>query len=97
MAKFRKKPVVIDAVPVSGMLEVVPMTGWPEWLLAAWAREEVAFKRELGTRKPVGFRIRTPEGEMTADYSDWIIRGVDGDLYPCTSDNFQAEYEPVED
>lgn len=96
MAKFRKRPVVIEAVQVSGMLDVVPVTGWPEWLQAAWAREEVAFKREIGTRKPVGFRIRTPEGEMTADYSDWVIRGVAGELYPCKPDIFAATYEPVE-
>lgn len=40
--------------------------------------------------------IKTLEGTMRADIGDWIIRGVQGELYPCKPDIFEATYEPVE-
>jgi len=39
--------------------------------------------------------IPTPEGATRADLTDWIIRGVKGDVYPCRADVFVATYEPV--
>ena len=39
--------------------------------------------------------IRTLEGEMRAIPGDWIIRGVQGEFYPCKPDIFAATYEPV--
>ena len=38
--------------------------------------------------------IPTLEGIMTAGAGDWIIRGVQGEFYPCKNDIFQATYEP---
>lgn len=38
--------------------------------------------------------IRTLEGDMHAPYGDWIIRGVQGEFYPCKPDIFAAIYEP---
>jgi len=40
--------------------------------------------------------IKTLEGDHTGDLSDWIIRGVKGELYPCKPDIFAATYEAVE-
>jgi len=40
--------------------------------------------------------IKTLEGDHTGDLSDWIIRGVKGELYPCKLDIFAATYEAVE-
>jgi hypothetical protein len=40
--------------------------------------------------------IRTLEGLMTAFPTDWIVRGVKGEFYPCKPDIFAATYEPVE-
>lgn len=40
--------------------------------------------------------IRTLEGDMRAEYGDWIIRGVQGEFYPCKPDIFERTYEPVE-
>lgn len=42
-------------------------------------------------------KIQTLEGEMTAKPGDWIIRGVNGELYPCKPDVFEKTYEPVDD
>ena len=41
--------------------------------------------------------IETLEGVMTADISDWIIIGVNGELYPCKDDIFKKTYEEVEE
>lgn len=40
--------------------------------------------------------IRTLEGDMRVGYKDWVIRGVQGEFYPCKPDIFAATYEPVE-
>ena len=85
MAKFRKKPVVIEAYCLMGNMER------PDWLHKAMHDGSVRF--EDGG---VGF-IQTLEGEMRAEPTDWIIRGVKGELYPCKPDIFAATYEPVDE
>lgn len=85
MAKFRKKPVVIEAWQNDGV------DALPSWLSDALKKGEVWF-----SGSPRGhFTIKTLEGEMRADYSDWIIQGVKGEIYPCKPDIFAATYEPV--
>lgn len=42
-------------------------------------------------------QIETLEGTMTANPGDWIIKGVNGELYPCKPDIFAKTYEPAED
>jgi hypothetical protein len=82
MSKFRKKPVVIDAVkfvpgqPVSPIFALDPNGTISDNI------DHLA--------------IATLEGVMRADAGDWIIRGVKGELYPCKPDIFAATYEPVE-
>lgn len=84
MSKFRKKPVVIDAVQFTGDC------GTPEI---------VALDLGVAHIPGIGdcMLIRTLEGTMRAEPGDWIIRGVKGELYPCKPDIFAATYEPVED
>ncbi len=85
MKRYRKKPVVIEAVQVTrGNL--------PE--VAAWANGSDYWGPESPT--PAVF-IRTMEGEMRADLRDWIIRGVQGEFYPCKPNIFDATYEPADD
>lgn len=52
--------------------------------------------RVAGDHSPFGLVIRTLEGEMRADPGDWIIRGVQGEFYPCKPDIFAETYEAVE-
>lgn len=40
--------------------------------------------------------ITTLEGEMVGRRGDWIIRGVEGEFYPCKTEYFHATYEPVD-
>lgn len=86
MAKFRKKPVVIEAVQWDGKLRTI------DPLLAK------STVREVGQDfiEP-DLIIPTLEGEMRAKLGDWIILGVKGELYPCKPDIFAATYEPAAD
>jgi hypothetical protein len=83
--KFRKKPVVIEAVKWDGNLETLA----PLW--------EGCTTREVGQDfiEP-DLIIPTLEGEMRAKLGDWVIRGVKGELYPCKPDIFDATYEQAE-
>ena len=45
--------------------------------------------------KPEGEQIKTLEGVMTASPGDWIICGVDGEIYPCKPDIFAKTYERI--
>jgi hypothetical protein len=88
MAKFRKKPVVIEAWEVSpddGHTRELP----PSWLVSALVAGSVT-AAEGG-----GLDIKTLEGTMRADVGDWVIQGVKGELYPCKPDIFAATYEPA--
>ena len=84
MAKYRKKPVVIHAAEWRG-------NNLPQVLA------------ELGDLPPGrgvrvdgdGLLISTLEGTMRASLEDFIIRGVQGEVYPCKPDIFEATYEPV--
>ena len=81
MAKYRKKPVTIEAMQYTGknMSEVL-----------AWSKLP-----ELTEHFGGGLDITTLEGTMRADVGDWIIRGIKGELYPCKPDIFVASYESV--
>lgn len=43
--------------------------------------------------KPERLEIETLEGTMTADVGDWIIKGVNGEFYPCKPDIFEKTYD----
>ncbi len=88
--KFRKKPVVIEAVQFSTNNE----NGSPTMdAIVNWANQ--------GRDKPNAWHngtnifIATLEGEMRADVGDWIICGVKGEFYPCKPDIFAATDEPA--
>lgn len=82
--KYRKKPVVIDAVQWNG--ENVDEIS----VLAAGCDVWATFNDR------VAIAIPTPEGVMRASVGDWIIKGVKGELYPCKPDVFEVSYEAVQ-
>ncbi len=85
MSKFRKKPVVIEAVQFDrNMTEVCNFIGGVN------GEQYVA-------RPPDAIGIVTLEGTMWASRRDWIIKGVQGEFYPCKPDIFAETYEPVEE
>lgn len=83
--KYRKKPVVIEAVKFTheSCDEVQKFVGMP-----------LPIGIENG--KATEIVISTLEGNMIAKSGDWIIRGVNGEFYPCKPDIFEKTYEKVE-
>lgn len=88
MPKFRKKPVVIEAMQVPPEDD-----NWKE--IIEWVTEK-AGDRPVEV-KQWGFLIHTLEGLMEAGEGDWIICGVQGELYPCKPDIFEQTYEPIDE
>lgn len=90
MAKYRKKPVVIEAFMWTGDEH---QTEDPVWIVDAIKSGTVWFSSP-GT-PDVHMMIETLEGTHRANSGDYIIRGVQGELYPCKPDIFEATYEPA--
>jgi len=91
MAKYRKKPVVIEAVQYNGQNVHEVRKVWPEC--------PGADVEGTGDGKHVRpfLIIPTLEGNHRADVGDWIIKGIKGEFYPCKPDIFAATYEAVEE
>lgn len=79
--KYRKKPVVIEAMHYTSDEDVVPILEWvgSEGQAAAYDDGELV--------------IFTLEGEMHASLGDYIIKGIEGEFYPCKPDIFEKTYE----
>lgn len=95
--KYRKKPVVIEAI---------------QWIkendieLEHWLCNEKTIELEIddhlyeaGVGVPFisAIKIKTLEGIMEATYADYIIKGINGEFYPCKPDIFEKTYEKVEE
>lgn len=82
MAKFRKKPVVIEAI---------------QWLGHNFIELDDFVTIPHETYPSDGYMIiPTLEGNHRADLGDFIIKGVAGEFYPCKPAIFEATYESVE-
>ena len=86
--KYRKKPVVIEAMRFQNSLASADRIG--EWVIRGGGK--IGFHND----DPIlQLSIHTLEGTMFASPGDYIIRGVKGELYPCKPDIFAATYEPA--
>jgi len=94
MAKFRKKPVVIEAFQLTYEMakgeEKVP-----EWFSLVTKNSEVKVFVTDKIQDSQYCEIKTLEGIMRADAKDFIIQGVNGEIYPCKPDIFEKTYEEV--
>ena len=84
MAKYRKRPVVVEAVQWTGaMAPIIALVG-----------------HDLPTYGPPGqsgsLRIATLEGDHECRLGDWVVKGIANELYPVKPDIFAATYEPAE-
>ena len=100
MAKYRKKPVEIEAIKL----------GWDTWNEICEFIEKDSFGGgvyldettleelpEGKTSNVMGLKIKTLEGVMLAKQGDYIIKGVNNEFYPCKPDIFAKTYEKVDD
>lgn len=90
MAKYRKRPVEVEAFKWTGGPD---QTEDPEWIVEAIGDGTVLFENR-GT-PDVALLVRTLEGTMRAERGDYIIKGIKGELYPCKPDVFEATYDEV--
>ena len=81
--KYIKKPIPVEAFCPAE-------EAWPEWFVSGHTSVELHDRGMTIT-------IDTLEGEMKCSGDDYIIRGVDGELYPCRRDIFLKTYEKFEE
>lgn len=99
--KYRKKPVVIDAVQWTGtnkreIFDFLTNDNCPEeYMTSDFPIVSDNFYIDKW-KVPGGLVIKTLEGEHLANIGDYIIRGVHGEFYPCKPDIFKKTYEKVE-
>lgn len=93
--KYRKRPVVIEAIQLTetNHTEVIEfITGNPD----TYEFGEPLESGELMGGNSKGIYISTLEGTMEAKIGDYIIKGINGEFYPCKSDIFEKTYEEVQ-
>lgn len=89
--KYRKKPVVIECFKWDGDFMLQDGTYYvPEWAVKA-QEEGIFFFKKQGE-----LYIKTLEGDMHVSYGDYVIKGVNGEFYPCKPDIFDKTYESVD-
>ena len=89
--KFRKKPIVNEAIRWTGdnLREIIDFTGLhPSAQKWTWKEYEEVVKRE-------GLKVFTLEGPLLASLGDYIMRGVSGEFYPIKPDILAKTYDRV--
>lgn len=91
MGKYKKLPVEIEAELVSELLEKFKhnFNKLPKWVIEAYENTTI------NTITDNTFIIKTLEGNMIATKEDYLIKGVNGELYPCKKDIFEKIYVAV--
>jgi len=88
--RFRKRPVVIEAMRLTEH-NAGAVTAW----VVSGGHKAVMRGGPRGGSRGATVTIKTLEGDHLASVGDYVIRGVQGEFYPCKPDIFEATYEPV--
>ena len=86
--KFKKKPVVIEAWQFT-------KDNFKKGCPKEFRHTDITLWSQYGGAV-IGGEIKTLEGTMNISENDWIIKGVNGEFYPCKPDIFEKTYEGVE-
>jgi hypothetical protein len=92
MSKYRKRPVVIDAVLISDIVKLSHASNCAEqepWVTENLNNHNIVLASD-------GVLIKTLEGTMKGNLDDMLILGVNGEVYACKPDIFEKTYEKVE-
>lgn len=99
MAKFRKKPVVIEAVLLernhSSFQKAYEFLGRFGGTDSEVSRNKWVEFVDDNIQRSEGITIETLEGDHLASWGDYIIKGIKGEFYPCKPDIFEKTYEAV--
>lgn len=88
MPKFRKKPIVIEAMQFDG--------SWDNFKeIIEWGKDKI-IKAPYPMCDYPGLLIQLHDGYIRVHTGDWIIKGIMGEFYPYKQDIFEATYERVE-
>jgi hypothetical protein len=87
--KFRKKPVVVEAELFDGGFSSTSH-------IANDFSSGKVIPKDVDAYGVQTLEVSTLEGKMVARVGDWIIKGVNGEFYPCKPDIFEKTYEPAE-
>lgn len=98
--KYTKKPITIEAFQMTRERRA-DNKDWPEWLNEAWNKSHQTIGSIFPKNYPLSdgtdeLKVMTMEGPLTIAFGDWIIRGIQGELYPCKPDIFAATYESAD-
>lgn len=104
MAKYRKKPIVIEAFQMT-LERRWDNSEWPNWLNEAWQREPGENAIWIDPDAPISRGRKsadqlvcgTLEGVHRITFGDWIIKGVEGEIYLCKPAIFEQTYEAVQE
>lgn len=88
MAKYRKKPVVVEAMQFFD--DAATLTRLSELM-------QMDIRVDYSEPERPVLKIQTLEGVLNASVGDYIIKGVNGEFYPCKPDIFEKTYEKVEE
>lgn len=91
MAKYRKKPVVIEAFKYG-------IDNRPDWFCDKVTSNDIITHFPTDRKETQDFycEIKTLEGTMRGELGDFIIQGVNGEIYPCKPDIFEKTYESID-
>lgn len=92
--KYIKKAVVVEAWKYNKSF-----FGCPQWIEDAIKKQIIKIKPNANLSTVIAgeqYDIATLEGDMHVSVGDYIIKGVNGELYPCKPDIFEKTYEAVE-
>lgn len=93
--RYKKRQIVVEAFQLTRETRI-DNQDWPVWLHQAWNGERGVegslYPTEVSTRDGT-LSIFTLEGEHLVSFDDWIIQGIEGEIYPCKPSVFEASYE----
>ena len=92
--KFRKKLVVIDAIKNEGTWPPI-IAFMDQFLGPSGMHFQPGQEAPIARDNDGSLKIHTLEGTMLCNVGDWLIRGVEGEFYPCKPGIFEATYEPA--
>ena len=91
--KYRKKPVVIEAIQLINTDDSIKEC--IDFVFYNRIKNEQLQGCIESVKRKDGMNIQTLEGDMKASFGDYIIKGVDGEFYPCKPGIFEKTYEEV--
>lgn len=94
--RYKKKPIVVDAFQYNG--DLIGSSGKyyvPDWAVEAFSNEDMFYSKTVDS--PSELFIKTLEGNMRCNVGDYVIKGVNGEFYPCKPDIFEQTYDEVKE